>query len=439
MTVNVDVRVYWLAALLAAASGILPGLLTARQIWNTNPMQAMRGNAQMVLRRFTVRDLLLGAQVAVCSLLVTCALVGLRGMERSLRANFGFEPQHVTLAEMEMKMGEYSDATAFPLQRRMIEEAEKIPGVTAVGTVDEPPLDGGGSSTPFYRAGTTDFRNSNAAGVAKYFTVSPGYLEAARTRLLAGRGFAWSDDAQHPHVALINQTMARILFGNESAVGQHFTEPGPTVYTVVGVVEDGKYGTLTENPRPATYWPLAQNNENDITLVVRSRRPSAETAQALSAMIAKIDPNLPVTIESWPEQMQLVLFPARVGTVALGVLGLLAAMLTATGIFGMASYAVAKRLRELGIRVALGAQRRQVMHAAIGRTVLLLGIGSVAGLALGVLGSRVLASIVYEATAYDPVVLGGAIAAMITIGALAALGPARRAVLADPAALLREE
>jgi ABC-type antimicrobial peptide transport system permease subunit len=204
-------------------------------------------------------------------------------------------------------------------------------------------------------------------------------------------------------------------------------------------VENGKYDSLGEDARAAMFFPLAQNPDDELTLVVRSRRPQAEIAAALNAMMAKADPTLPVTIESWPEAMALVLFPMRAATVALGVLGLLAGMLAATGIFGMASYTVAKRLRELGIRVALGAQRKQVLRAAMERTLVLLGAGSVAGLALGILGSKVLASIVYEATVYDPMVLGGALATMVLIGAAAATVPARRAVSVDPAALLRDE
>jgi hypothetical protein len=321
----------------------------------------------------------------------------------------------------------------------MLEEAEHVPGVTAVGMIDEEPLNGGGSTTPVYREGTTDFRNSNSVAAVKFFTISPGYLQAAQTRLVAGRDIAWSDDEHHPRVALVNQTFARIFFGNAAAVGQHFTLPGPTSYEVAGVVEDGKYDSLTEDARPAMFWPLGQNAENETTLVVRSARPEAEMAAALGSMVGKIDPTLPATIESWPQAMALVLFPMRVATVALLVLGLLAGMLAATGIFGMASYTVAQRLRELGIRVALGAQRRQVMRAAMSRTVLLLAGGSVAGLLLGVLASRVLASIVYEATVYDPVVITGALAAMVAIGAAAAAVPARRAVRVDPATLLRDE
>lgn len=439
VTVAADARVYGLAVLLAAASGVLPALLTARQIWKTDAMQAMKGTTQPVVRRLSLRDVLLGVQVALCALLVTSALVGLRGMQRSLHADLGFQPRGVTLATTEMKMAGYTDAAALPVQKRMIEEASRIPGVTSVGTIDEIPLSAGGSSTPFYREGTTDFRNSTSAGVAKYFTVSPEYLPTAQIPLLAGRNFTWQDDEHHPRVALINQTMAHILFGNAPAVGRHFAEPGPTNYEVVGVVKDGKYESLTENPRAAMFYPLAQSPENDMTLVVRSSRSPSETAAALSSMLEKIDPTLPVTIESWPGALAFVLFPARVATVALGVLGFLAGMLALTGIFGMTSYTVARRLRELGIRAALGAQRAQIFRAAIGRTVLLLGCGSVAGLLLGVLTSKVLASIVYEATVYDPVVIAGALAAMICIGAAAAAVPAQRAVQVDPAALLREE
>ncbi|MGA9983082.1 MAG: ABC transporter permease [Acidobacteriaceae bacterium] len=440
VTVAADARVYAIAILLAAASCILPALLTARQIWQIDAMQVMKGSATGVFRRLTVRDVLLGLQVALCALLVTCALVGLRGMNRQLHAPIGFQPEGVVLAQTEMKMAGYSDESSFPVQKRMIEEAAQVPGVTAVGTIDETPLSTGGSSTPVWREGARDFRVSNSVMTAHFFTISPGLLQAAGTRLMAGRDFTWHDDNTTSHVTLVNAMFARTLFGNPAAaLGKRFTEPGPTNYEIVGVVEDGKYDSLTEDAQPAMFWPLAQNNENDTTLVVRSNRPPAEITAALQPMLEKIDPSLPVTLQSWPDALALVLFPARVATVALGILGLLAGMLAATGIFGMASYAVARRLREMGIRVALGAQRMQVLRAALGRTVLLLGIGSVAGLVLGALGTRVLASIVYQATVYDPVVLVGAIAAMVLIGAMAAAVPARRAVSVEPAILLRDE
>lgn len=432
-------RVYAIAALLALVSGFLPALLTARQIWQTDAVQAMRGTVQVVFRKMTLRDLLLGVQVALCGLLVTCALVALRGMQRSLHAPLGFNPHGRMLVETDMDMAGYSDAASLPVQKTMLQDARQIPGVTAVGTVNDLPLNGGGNATPVFPDGETDFRSSNSVMVASFFTISPGFLKAAGIRLLAGRNFTWQDDQHAPTVALVNETFARIMFGNAPAVGRHFTLPGPTTYQIVGVVENGKYITLTEDPRPAMYWSLAQNNDNGTTLVVKSSRTPAEMAAALSAMMDKIDPSLPVTIQSWPGQLALVYFPVRVATVMLSILGLLAAMLVATGIFGMASYSVTRRLREMGIRVALGAKRRQVLRAALSRTILLLAGGSLAGLLLGAAASRVMASIVYEGTVFDPLVLAGAAAAMIAIGAAAAALPARRALQVNPAALLRED
>ena len=156
------------------------------------------------------------------------------------------------------------------------------------------------------------------------------------------------------------------------------------------------------------FFPLAQQiNSNETVLVVHSSLPPTEMAAALDRVLASIDPNLPFTIESWPDALDLALFPARAATAALGIMGLLAAMLAVTGIFGMAAYSVSKRMKELGIRIALGAQPAQLMRSALGRPLVLLLSGSIAGLILGALASRLLAQIVYEATPRDPVVMLG--------------------------------
>ena len=164
VTVVADARVYAIALLLSALSGVLPGLIPARQIWRTHAMQAMKSGAPIagLSRRLTLRDLLLGVQITLCALLVTASLVSLRGMERSLHAPIGFVPQGAVLAEADMHMAGYSDSSALPVQRRMIEAAERIPGVTAVGTIDDTPLGTGGSSTPVYREGTADQRPPTA-------------------------------------------------------------------------------------------------------------------------------------------------------------------------------------------------------------------------------------------------------------------------------------
>jgi len=441
VTVNPDARVFVLALLLSLISGILPGLLPARQIWKTDAMQAMKSGSStsVLLRRLTLRDVLLGVQITLCALLVTASLVSLRGMERSLHAPIGFEPRDVTLAFEDLHMAGYSDDSAFPVERRMIDEASRIPGITAAASINNVPLSGGSDDTDVYLEGTADLRPSNSVADAFYFSMSPGYLGAAGTRLLAGRDFTWDDGPSAPKVAIVNETFARRVFGNSPAVGRHFLERDKTRFEVVGVVEDGKYQSLTESPVAAMFFPLSQSHDDSTVLVVRSQLSPPETASALDRMLSGIDSSLPIDLRTWPDNLALVLFPARVATAALGVMGLLAAMLAVTGVFGMAAYSVSRRLRELGIRVALGAHRTQLVRAALGRPLLVLLSGSVAGLIFGVLASHLLAALVYQATSRDPLVLLGAVAAMTVIGLIATWIPARRALSINPAQLLREE
>jgi ABC-type lipoprotein release transport system permease subunit len=248
------------------------------------------------------------------------------------------------------------------------------------------------------------------------------------------------DDDKAPTVALVNRRFAEKVFGSvDKAVGGHFKFWGGKRAEVVGVVEDGKYRTLTEDQQAAMLFSFQQHKSSGTWLVVRSERDPQELTRNLETTLKGLDSGLPFAIRTWTVEMDSALFAARVATVALGVLGLLGAMLAATGIFGMASYVVSRRLRELGIRVALGAGQRQILGASLGRAFRLLAIGSVAGLALGVLATRVLSYIVYQASPKDPLVLGGVTLTMLLLGLLATWIPARRALAVDPLVLLRDE
>jgi ABC-type antimicrobial peptide transport system permease subunit len=187
------------------------------------------------------------------------------------------------------------------------------------------------------------------------------------------------------------------------------------------------------------FYSFLQQPSTNTWIIARSERAPQEIAAALQRSLHSLDPTLPLEITTWNGELDSALFAARVATVALGVLGLLGAMLAITGIFGMASYVVTKRLRELGIRVALGASQRKVLSAALGRAFRLLAFGSVAGMILGVLATRVLSYIVYQATPKDPIVLGGVVVTMLFVGLVAAWIPARHALAVDPMILLREE
>jgi predicted permease len=440
--VNPDGGTYIVALLLALASGLLFGMMPVRQVMRADPWQVIRTGAAGVagMRRFNPRDLLLVVQIAICAVLVTSSLVAVRGLARSMHSSFGFAPQNVMLVESDMQMAGFADEHIPQMQRRMLDAVTAIPGVTAVGYSDHLPLSLGGGDSDVFTDGTTDFRPTNQVADAMCYRASPGYLEAAGTRLLAGRNLTLHDDKDSPGAALVNRQFAIKVFGSvDKAIGGHFKYWGGKRAEVVGVVEDGKYRTLTEDQQPAMFFSFLQLPSPGTFLVVRSERDPGEMATALERALHGLDPGLPIVVRTWNQEMSSALFAARVATVALGVLGMLGAMLAVTGIFGMASYTVSKRLRELGIRLALGAQRQQVLRAALGRAFVLLSVGSAAGLLLGVLSSKVLSYIVYQAVPRDPLVLCGVLLTMLMLGLVAAWIPARKALAVDPIILLREE
>jgi predicted permease len=440
--VNPDVNTYALAFLLAIFSGLFFGLVPVRQILRSDPWQIIRSGSTSVggARRLTLRDVLLGLQIAICAVLVTASLVAVRGLARSLQSDYGIQPNNVMLVKTDLKMAGYTADQSVQMQKRMLDTAAAIPGVAAVGYTSRLPLSIGGGDSDVYSDSTTDFRPTNAAADAQNFSVSPDYFRAAGTALLAGRTFTMHDEDKAPTVAVVNREFARKLFGSvDKAVGSHFKFWGGNRAEVVGVVEDGKYQTLTEDTKPAMFFSFLQHTGSDTWLVVRSQRDPQEIAAALQPAIHGLDPALPFQLTTWHNELDSALFAARVATVSLGVLGLLGAMLAITGIFGMAAYTVSKRLRELGIRIALGAGQRAVLLAALGRTFRVLAIGSIVGMVFGLLGTSFLSYIVYQATPKDPVILGGVILTMLCVGLVAALVPARRALAVDPMILLREE
>jgi predicted lysophospholipase L1 biosynthesis ABC-type transport system permease subunit len=244
---------------------------------------------------------------------------------------------------------------------------------------------------------------------------------------------------------VVNRWFAQSLFHSDDVVGRYFKNSSGQQVQIVGVVADGKYLSLNEDPEQAAFFPITQHPGTKTSLIVRLRSDSSEaalndTAATLRKVIRDLDPAVPVRESSaWHNHLGLTLFPSQVATVALGIFGAFGLLLSVTGTFGLASYTVSKRLRELSIRVALGAQAKQVLSAALGRMLILLASGSVIGMLLGVAASRVLAAIVYQASAQDPLVLGAVALTVMLTGSLSVAGPVRRALQADPANLLREQ
>jgi predicted permease len=441
MPVTPDATVYLVAFLLAVVSGLLFGAVPVRQVLQASPYEIIKSGSMGHLgRRVSLRDVLLVVQIAICAVLVTSSLVALRGLERTVSARFGFDPQNAILVDTGLTMAGYRGEKVPVMQKRMIQALETIPGAQSVGLIDQPPLHESWTPTNVFTDATTDFRPQRAAAEAIQYNISPEYFQAAGTALLSGRMFTWHDDKAAPRVAIVNPEFARRIFGSPTdAIGRYFKLPDGTRVQIVGMVEDGKYTNIMEIPHPAMFLPILQSPSAQTFLVVRSNRDSQQLAAEITSKLRQLDPGLPFFIQTWNKKLDGALFGSRAATLSLAVLGVLGAMLAITGIFGMAAYSVSKRLRELGIRIALGAQRKEVLQAALGRAFKLLAVGSGVGLLLGILASRVLAFLVYLGTPRDPLVLSGSVFVMLLLGLIATWIPAQHALHVDPLLLLRDE
>jgi predicted permease len=441
LSVTPDAKVYALALLLALASGFLFGAVPVRQVLRTNPYEVVKtGSSGRPGRRITARDILLVVQIAICAVLVTSSMVAVRGLARSLHSNFGFDLSNTMLADTDLSMGGYKGDRIPIMQKRMIDALQTIPGVESVGLSDQIPLSEGSNYSNVFNDNTSDLRPTNVAMNPVAFRVSPDYFQAAGTALLSGRSFTWHDDKDSPSVGVVNVQFAGKMFGSiTNALGAHYKLPDGTRIQVVGIAEDGKYDRLSEDPTPAMYLPVLQSPTSATILVVRSKRDPQQLGSAIRDTLRQLDAGLPIVIRTRYNALDTVLFGPRMATLSLGVLGAMGALLAIIGIFGLAAHSVSKRLRELGIRVALGGQRREVLQAALGRAFKLLALGSGAGLLLGILAGRVLAFIVGRASPRDPIVLAGVVFAMALLGLIATWVPARRALTIDPLRLLRED
>jgi len=436
-----------IAFLISVLAAVLFGLMPLRLIFKTDPNDAIKngGGQSPTGRRWALRDVLLAVQIALCCVTVTAAFVSLRGLNKAFTMNMGFNPKHAVLTKFELNQSGYSKVAADQFQRQMLEKVSQLPGVQAAGYTNATPLSQDTSTSYVFSQQTTDFRPSNRAFATYGYNVSPGYFVAAETPLLAGRDVNFTDTEKTPPVAVVNQHFATLLFHSDQAVGRYFKNSSGQSILIVGVVADGKYLTLTEDQEPAVFFPITQDPTTHTSFIVRlvpgsSDAATNDMAATIRKVIRDLDPTVPVRESSaWKNELGLTFFVAQVATVALGIFGAFGLLLSITGTFGLASYTVSKRLRELSIRVALGAQAKQILSAALGRMLILLGSASVVGMLLGVAVSRVLSAVVYQAKALDPIVLAAVALTILLTGSLSVAGPVRRVLHVDPANVLREE
>jgi macrolide transport system ATP-binding/permease protein len=443
--VQFNVSADWRVLGFGLAASILAGVLFG----SAPAWRASRTDANGVLKgapigwgrtRLAFRDVLLVLQVTLCFVLVSGCLISLRGLQQALAMNLGFRPRGVAVAGFELGLAGYNEEQGRNFQRRTLETVAQLPGVQSAAWSNSVPLSIDQSYNHIYPEDRPNPRPADATG-AVFYQVSPRFLETMGIELLAGRDFGWHDDRSSPPVAIVNLAFAKQVLHTERPLGKHFRiGPMGPLTEVIGMVQDGKYRSLTESQQAVLFKPILQSYNTTTTLVVRSSLPEARMVRQMRQAMARLDPNLPLYGAGSLEQMLgFAFFPSRAAALVLSAFGLLAIMLAVTGIHGLVSYAVARRVREIGIRMAVGARPLQVLRLVLGRVMLLLATGSALGLVLAMAAGRVLASIVYQASPRDPLALAAVLAAIFLLGLLSSWAPARRALRIEPVIALRHE
>jgi len=441
-SLSVDWRVVLFAGAVSLVTGALFGLVPGIQSVRVNLAPALKNEAVAErLRRFHPRDLLVTAQVAMSVVLLVGSLLVVRSLQHALSLNLGFEPRGASTVAFDLGLEGYDKTRGKDFQRRLLERVRALPGIESAGLANSIPLSLDWNNSGVFIEGKPVPKAADVP-LAAMFQIGPGYLKAMRTRLVAGRDVDDHDGPGAPQVALVNQAFVNQLLPGEDPLGKrfHIGNNGGDWYRIVGVVETGKYRSLGEAPYPAVFRGVLQEYSSYTTLVARSTLPEDRVTAMLRRAVHDLDPAITVYSSGGvTEQLGLVLLPARVAAAVLGSFGLLAIVLAATGVYGIMAYSVARRTREIGIRMALGAPRTSVLNVVLSHTALLVSVGTALGVGLSLAAGRAFSQILYGISATDPVTYGLAIVFMAVIAAIACLVPARRAMSVDPVTALRTE
>jgi predicted permease len=435
-----DYRVLGFTIAAGLLTAVLFGLAPAIQSVRVDLVSALKSALfQERLRRLQPRELLVTLQIALSVVLLIATAMVVRSLQSALTINIGFNPKNAAAVGVDLGLAGYDESRGREFQRRLVAKVAALPGIQAAGLADTIPLSIDQSHTTVYRADKPQPKPGESLH-ANYYHVDAGYFRTIQTRILAGRPFDSRDHEGAPRVAVINQALAHRLFPSENAVGGRLAGWGEGPAEIVGIAEDGKYDSLSDSNAPAVYWPIAQYYNSTTLILARSPLPSAQLVRMLQNAVRELDPSLPFyQAGSLDDHLRLPLLPARLAASMLGAFGGLAIVLAATGVYGVMAYAVSRRRREIGIRMAVGATRRQVMKMILGRTAILLAAGASIGVPLALAAGGLLSPVLYNVSPRDPgaYAVGGAM--MATVALAAAWLPALRASHIEPASALRDE
>ncbi len=429
-----------LSLIAALVFGLAPALQTSRP----DPVAALKDESPGAAGRGRLRQAFVLAQVAASVALVVGAGLFTRALERAGSMDPGFDPHGIELVSLDVSMAGYSDTTGPQFWRDLVDRVRELPGVQAATLARVLPGGFEGIGLGLSPAG------GRSGGVTDSFEpdgniVEPGYFATLRIPLLAGRDFTAADRAGAQPVAIVGDAVARHFWPGENALGKYLSQPGnKRTLLVVGVARDIKSSSLVDGLSESfVYLPLQQQYASHLTsqMTIAARtNPGQPATHAIRALVASMNPNLPiVTSQTLEDSLALGLVPQRVAASVSASLGLVGLLLAAVGIYGVTAFTVARRTREFGIRIALGAEPRHVLRMVLRQGLGLIVGGCAVGLSLAAGAGHVLRGFLFGVPLLDPAVFGGAVASSVAVGLAACYGPARRATRVDPISALRCE
>ncbi len=441
---GLDVRVLGFTAAIAVGTCLLFGLLPAVRGTSVSPASVMRAGGRGLTagrERFSLRRALVTAQVALSLVLLVGALLFVRSLQKLLAVDPGFRAEGIVEVNLDLRRPQYQKERLLPLYRTLLERLAAQPGVVSAAQVGFTPVSGAGWNNMV--------RPDTASGIRKesnFNSIGPGYFRTMGTALIAGRDFDDRDTAGAPKVAIVNEVFAKTVFGGGNPVGHTFRVEGQAgkpdpIYQVVGVVRNTKYYELREDFLPIGFLPSGQDDNPgaDATFVLRTAAPLGDVFRGSKAAMAAVHPEIVIQFRVLTTQLQESMLRERLMATLAGSFGFLAAVLATLGLYGVIAYMVARRRNEIGVRIALGADRGSVIRLVLREAALMLIFGLVIGTGLALWAGRAAAALLFGMKPYDPLTFAGAIVLLAAVALMASYGPARRASRLEPMQALREE
>jgi predicted permease len=435
VTLALDGRAVVFTLTLSLVAAILSGLAPAFHASRAEVVGALKSDTQGGPERIWLRHAFVVSQVALSIVLVVGAGLFARALQRASEIDPGFDPHGVELATLDLSLGGYTADTGRVFARELIRRVRETPGVQAAALSAVMPLGDRGIGLGGLAVPGVEPRNGRRFFDVDWNVITPGYFATMKMALSTGRDFSDADREGTPSVVIVNETAARQWWPRQDALGKTLLQEtgrpdapdAVRTLTVVGVARDSKYRNLGEDPRPFVYVPIQQQYMSRTVIAARSAH-GQRLAGELRALVASMNPNLPIVQSlTFDAYSQLGLLPQRIAASVAGSLGLVGVLLAAIGIYGVTAYMVSSRTREIGIRMALGAERASVVRMVLRQGLTLTMIGAAIGLAVAAAASRLLGSLLFGVGATDPLTFIGSTLLFFVVGAAACYVPARRA------------